>query len=261
LEPGSQMKTTEEVSPTEDRLPEAISILGVQVHNVTTGETMAHIRRYMDEPSLHQIATVNPEFVMTAQKNETFRQVLNSSDLCLPDGIGLLWAGRWLGNPLKERVAGSDLVCALASEAAKYGWRLFLLGAAPGVADEAANIFRADYPDIQIAGRFPGSPALEENDDLVQRINQSGADLLFVAYGAPAQDLWIARNSGSLRNVRVAIGVGGSLDFITGRAKRAPSWIQQIGLEWFYRLVREPYRWKRMLALPRFALRVILSQT
>jgi N-acetylglucosaminyldiphosphoundecaprenol N-acetyl-beta-D-mannosaminyltransferase len=254
------MKTAEAVSPTENGLPETISILGVQVHNVTTEETLAYMRRYMDEPSLHQIATVNPEFVMTAQNNATFRQVLNNSDLCLPDGIGLLFAGRWLGHPLKERVAGSDLVYALASEAARHGWRLFLLGAAPGVADQVAEIFSAEHPNIQIAGTFPGSPSLEENDDLVQRINQSNADLLFVAYGAPAQDLWISRNRNSLENVRVAIGVGGSLDFITGRAVRAPKWIQQIGLEWFYRLLREPWRWKRMLALPRFTLRVLLSK-
>lgn len=261
MEPGSQMKTAEAVSPTEEGLPEAITILGVQVHNVTTEETLAYIRRYMDEPGLHQIATVNPEFVMTARENATFHRVLNDSDLCLPDGIGLLFAGRWQGNPLKERVAGSDLVNALASDAAKYGWRLFLLGAAPGVAEQAAEILSAEHPDIQIAGTFPGSPALEENDDLVQRINQSNADLLFVAYGAPAQDLWIARNSSSLENVRVAIGVGGSLDFITGRAVRAPKWIQNIGLEWFYRLLREPWRWKRMLALPRFTLSVLRSKS
>ena len=240
--------------------PEALSILGVKVHSLTTEQALGLVRRYMAEPRLHQLATVNPEFVMKAQRDAAFRQTLNKADLCLPDGIGLLVAAKWLGHPLPERVAGSDFVYQVAEEAANNGWRLFLLGAAPGVADQAAGVFQSLYPDLEIAGTYPGSPALEENDALVARVNESKADILYVAYGAPAQDLWIARNAETLENVRLAIGVGGSLDFVTGSVVRAPHWIQRFGLEWFYRLVREPWRWRRMLALPQFAYRVLMSR-
>jgi N-acetylglucosaminyldiphosphoundecaprenol N-acetyl-beta-D-mannosaminyltransferase len=245
----------------EDNEPEVLSILGVKVHNVTIEQALALANKYMDEPGLHQITTVNPEFIMTAQSEVSFRRVLNRADLCLPDGIGLLIAGRWLGQPITERVAGSDFVYKLAAEAASHGWSLFLLGAAPGVADQAAKIFEAKYPGLRIAGAYPGSPETDENAALVERINKSEADILYVAYGAPDQDLWIARNVDAFNKLHIAIGVGGSLDFVTGRAIRAPRWIQRIGLEWLFRLVREPWRWKRMLALPRFAVRVLMSRS
>ncbi|MDX1614629.1 MAG: WecB/TagA/CpsF family glycosyltransferase [Candidatus Promineifilaceae bacterium] len=241
--------------------PEAVSILGVPVHRVTMVETLDRITTLMDAPTLQQIATVNPEFVMTAQHDGRFRQVLQDAALCLPDGIGLLLASRWLGQPLPERVAGSDLVYRLAERAAARGWRLYLLGAAPGVAEEAAAIFRRRYPGLQIAGTYAGSPDPVENEAIVARINASQADLLYVAYGAPRQDKWIARNRSILTTVRVALGVGGSLDFVTGRATRAPRWIQRLGLEWLHRLVQEPWRWRRMLALPRFAWAVLRSSS
>ncbi len=237
--------------------PEALSILGVPVHLIDAAATLDSVAGFMDEPRLHQIATVNPEFVMAAQRDAAFRDVLAAADLCLADGIGLVYASRYLGRPLPERVPGSELVYRLAEQAAREGWSLFLLGAGPGVAEEAAAILQARYPDLLIAGTYAGSPALEENDDIVDRINQSGAHLLFVAYGAPRQDMWIARNREALPGVRVAMGVGGSLDFITGRAVRAPQWAQDAGLEWLHRLYKEPWRWRRMLALPRFAWRVV----
>jgi N-acetylglucosaminyldiphosphoundecaprenol N-acetyl-beta-D-mannosaminyltransferase len=165
-----------------------------------------------------------------------------------------------LGQRLPERVPGSELVYHLAGRAAEKGWRLFLLGAAPGVAEEAAAVFQARYPDLTIAGTYAGSPDPAENDTIVQRINDSAADLLFVAYGAPKQDKWIARNRQALTTVRVAIGIGGSLDFITGRAVRAPRWLQRLGLEWLHRLYHEPWRWRRMLALPHFTLLVLKSR-
>ena len=206
-----------------------------------------------------QIATVNPEFVMAAGQDPQFMDVLRHADLCIPDGIGLVYASRWMGNPLPERVAGSALVYHLAERAARRGWRLFLLGAAPGVAEEAAAKFQALYPGLEIAGTYAGSPAVAENESIVSLINESEADLLFVAYGAPNQDKWIARNREVLPSVRLAIGVGGSLDFVTGRSPRAPEWVQDLGLEWLYRLIREPWRWRRMLALPQFAVRVLIN--
>ncbi len=238
--------------------PKTILILGIPVHAVTMDETLALIEGYMDAPRVHQIATVNPEFVMTAQSDAAFRHTLLTADLCLPDGIGLLYAARRLGQTLPERVPGSELVYRLAERAAEKGWSLFLLGAGPGVAEEAAQLLRQRYPSLRIAGTYAGTPAVEENDDIVRRINDSGATLLFVAYGAPKQDKWVECNRTNLTTVRVAMGVGGSLDFITGRAVRAPQWAQDAGLEWLYRLYKEPWRWRRMLALPRFAWRVMI---
>ena len=236
--------------------PNAIPILGIPVHAVTMAGTLALIEGYMAEPRLHQIATVNPEFVMAAQSDAEFRHVLSEADLCLPDGVGLLYAARRTGRRLPERVPGSELVYRLAERAAARGWPLFLLGAAPGVAEEAAEVLCGLYPGLLVAGTYAGSPDPAENEAIVRRVNDSGAALLFVAYGAPKQDKWIARNRAALPAVRVAIGVGGSLDFVTGRAVRAPRWMQRLGLEWLHRLIREPWRWRRMMALPRFAWRV-----
>ena len=223
-------------------------------------ECLTLVREFMGESRVHQIATVNPEFIMAAQKDEEFHRLLNQADLCIPDGVGLLLAGRWLGRPFPERVAGSDFVYDLAELAADNGWRLFLLGAAAGVAKKAAELFTARYPGLIIAGTYAGSPDLAENEDIVRRVNESRAELLYVAFGAPNQDKWIARNRRALSSVRVAMGVGGSLDFVAGRATRAPRWIQKLGLEWLHRLVKEPWRWRRMLALPKFAAVILLAR-
>ncbi|MCI0396284.1 MAG: WecB/TagA/CpsF family glycosyltransferase [Chloroflexi bacterium] len=238
----------------------SVPILGVPVHAVTMADTLAVVQQFMAEPGLHQVATVNPEFVMAAQEDADFRHVLQQADLCLADGVGLLLAGRWLGTPLPERVPGSELVYHLARLAAEEGWRLFLLGAGPGVAEEAAAVFQDLYPGLAIAGSYAGSPDPAENEAIVRHINDSAADILYVAYGAPNQDKWIARNREALRTVRMAIGVGGALDFVTGRAARAPRWLQRLGLEWLHRLIREPWRWRRMLALPRFVWRVLVAE-
>jgi N-acetylglucosaminyldiphosphoundecaprenol N-acetyl-beta-D-mannosaminyltransferase len=237
-----------------------IKLLGVPVDGLTTAEALAQIAHFMAEPGLHQLATVNPEFIMTAQKDPAFLAVLNQADLCLPDGVGVLWGSTWRGRPVPERIAGSDMVYWLAEMCAKNGWPLFLLGAAEGVAEEAGAILCGRYPGLQIAGCYAGSPAEAENEAIVQRINRSQASMLYVAYGAPQQDKWIARNRHNLPYVRVALGVGGSLDFITGRVPRAPRWCQKVGVEWLYRLWQEPWRWRRMLALPRFVWAVVKNK-
>jgi len=237
--------------------PPAVDILGVPVHAVTMAETLNLVEGYLTGSRLFQIATVNPEFVMTAQEDAEFRQVLQTADLCIPDGVGLLWAARRLGQPLPERVAGSDLVYEIARLAAERQWRLFLLGAAEGVAEEAGAILKDRYPGLPIAGCYAGSPDPAENEARVGRINESQAQIVYVAYGAPRQDKWIARNRQSLPAVRLAMGVGGSLDFITGRAKRPPEWAQRAGVEWLVRLAQEPWRWRRMMALPQFAFKVL----
>jgi N-acetylglucosaminyldiphosphoundecaprenol N-acetyl-beta-D-mannosaminyltransferase len=236
-------------------------ILGVPVDPVTYGETLDRIAAFVSGDRLHQICTVNPEFVMTAQDDPAFMAILNQADLCIPDGVGLLWAARHLGTPLQERVAGSDLTWLIAERAAVEGWRLFLLGAREGVAARCADILSARYPGLEVIGTYPGSPRHEENAAIVGRVNAARPDILLVAYGAPAQDKWIARNRDALPTVRMAMGIGGAFDFVTGEAKRAPRWVQRLGLEWLDRLLREPWRWRRQLALPRFVWTVLQSRT
>ena len=234
-----------------------ITILGIPIDRLTMAQTVAHIITLMAEPGLHQITTPNPEFVMAAQTDADFHRILNQADLCIPDGIGLVWAARWLGRPIPERVPGSELVYKLAEIAAAHAFPLFLLGAEPGVAEQAGTILQSCYPGLIIAGTYAGSPHPTEDETICQIINQSGANLLYVAYGAPQQDKWIDRNRGRIPTIRVAIGVGGALDFITGKRTRAPRWMQKLGLEWLYRLWQEPWRWRRMLALPRFVWAVL----
>jgi N-acetylglucosaminyldiphosphoundecaprenol N-acetyl-beta-D-mannosaminyltransferase len=239
--------------------PPTLSILRIPVHDVTTEETLALIDQFVREQTPHQICTVNPEFIMAAQHDAEFKRILNRSALNLPDGIGVVWAAKRLGHPLRERVAGSDLVGLIADRAQTTGWRIFLLGAAEGVAEHAATILRERYPQVNIVGTYAGSPRPEEETELAARIRSSEADVLLVAYGAPKQDKWIDRNI-ERTGAATAIGIGGSLDFIVGMQQRAPRWVQRIGLEWLYRLIREPWRWRRQLALPKFMWQVLRSR-
>lgn len=240
-------------------MSERPQVLGINVDPVSCEEALAQIGSFVRRGEAHQVVTINPEFVMRAQRDRPFHCVLNGADLALADGIGLVMAARLLGHSLPERVAGSDLVPLIAKRAAQMGWRLFLLGARPGVADQASQTLQERYPQLRIVGTYAGSPAREEEEHIVRRIRAAHPDILFVAYGAPAQDMWIARNLGSL-GTPVAMGVGGALDFIAGRATRAPGWVQWLGLEWLHRLICQPWRWRRMLALPRFAWAVLLTR-
>ena len=237
----------------------SVPVMGVSVHHVTMQQTLAYIEQFMQEPRLHQIVTANPEFAVKAQNDTDFCQLIQEADLSVSDGYGLVWATARLGDPVPERVPGSELVYHVAKRCAEKQWKLFLLGAAPGIAEKAGKRLQQTYPELQIAGSYAGTPHLNENDQIIDRINQSQADVLYVAYGAPNQDKWIARNRNQLQTVRLAIGVGGSLDFISGKIKRAPSWVQELKLEWLYRVVQQPARWRRLLILPRFILHVWLK--
>ncbi len=234
-------------------------ILGVRVHDVTMEEALCAVDAFIAEGGAHQICTVNPEFVMHALRDPAFFHVLERADLNVPDGVGLLWAGRILKQPLRERVPGVELMEALAVRAAERGWRVFLLGAAEGVADRAAAVLQRRCPGLAVVGTFAGSPRPEDAPEILERLRRARPDLLFVAYGAPQQDLWIARYQPALR-IPVAMGVGGAFDFIAGVVPRAPRWMREIGLEWLYRLIRQPWRWRRMLALPRFVLAVLAAR-
>lgn len=245
--------------------PASVSVLGVRVDRVSREETIQRVlgiiaRRRTSENLFpcQQLITVNPEFVMAAQSNAGFRQAINTAALVVADGIGVVWAARYLKAPTPERVTGVDTLVELAKRCSVAGYRMYLLGAVPGVSEEAAMRLQQLAPGLQIAGTYAGSPAPAEEEAIIERVRAAQADVLCVAYGAPAQDLWIYRNLARLP-VALAVGVGGAYDFLSGRQRRAPRLMQRLGLEWLYRLYREPWRWRRMLALPRFAILVLLK--
>ena len=238
-----------------------VTILGVPVHRVDVAGTLAQIAAWLAAPPgpCRQICTVNPEFIVDAGRDPAFAAALGRADLRVPDGVGVLWAARRLGAPLTERVTGSDGIYHLCAAAATHGWRVFLLGARPGVAAQAAATLAARYPGLAVVGTYGGSPADADWPAIRAQLAGARPDLLFVAYGHPRQDLWIDRHRHELP-ARVAIGVGGAFDFVAGTARRAPRWMQRWGLEWLHRLIRQPWRWRRMVKLPVFVLRVLREE-
>lgn len=240
-------------APIDHRPRRRVAILGVAIDDLTEDEAVALADAMIRSGRPHQICTVNPEFVIEARRNPAFAAVLAGADLRTPDGYGLLLAARYLGTPLRGRVTGVELTAGLAALAAERGYRIFLLGAVPGVAEAAAAVLAARHPGMVVAGCFAGSPDPRHEPFLRQLIGAARPDILLVAYGHPRQDLWIARNQPFLR-VPVAIGVGGVFDYLAGRVPRAPAWLRRLGLEWLYRLVRQPGRLPRIIdAVPRFA--------
>ena len=235
--------------------PTQARVLGVRVDCLDMSGALARIEELIDLGGHHQVATVNPEFVMKAQKDNDFSKVLESADLCLADGTGVVWAARRQGCDLSGPVPGVDLVPPLAALCARRGFRLFLLGAAPGVAAELAARLRAELPSVQVAAHS-GSPDPSADDETLQLIRAHRTQVLLVAFGAPKQDLWIARLKDRLA-VSVAIGVGGAFDFLSGRVPRAPEWMRRAGLEWLHRLAQQPWRIRRMIVLPAYTFKVL----
>lgn len=235
-------------------LPRAVEVLGVRLDDVTYVEALAAIASFIEEGGPHLVATVNTEFVMAAQSDAAFLATLNHAALCVPDGIGLLLAARLSGLRLREHVRGTDLVDQLACLAARNGYRLFFLGGRDGVAAEAAAALRRRWPGLQVAGWFEGASDPSGDAETVAAVRGAGrVDVVLVAYGAPAQERWIERNLGAC-GAAVGIGVGGVFNFFAGRAPRAPGWMRRLELEWLHRLLTQPWRWRRQLALPRFVL-------
>lgn len=236
---------------------------------MTFDAALEHIEGFIAHRGPHQVVTVNSEFIMLAQHDAEFRRVLNHADLAVADGSGLMWASRMLDlrnrllrkrspklNRLPELVTGSDLVPVLAEMAAHHGWKIYLLGGNPGVAQQAAEALTTLFPSLKIAGAesgpliAPTGKAINDDQDALlettlQRIKHARPDLLFVAFGAPKQDQFIARYREQLR-VPVMIGVGGTFDFLAGRAQRAPSIFRLLWLEWLWRLLVEPWRFRRI---------------
>ena len=220
-------------------------------------EALRRIEGFVDEGGPHLVATVNPEFVMRANDDKDFARVLDSADLCLPDGTGVVWAARRQGCRIDRPVAGSDMVPLLAAMCARRGFPLFLLGAAPGVADELASRLRSEHPDLQVVAHS-GNPDPSEDAETLRLIHEHHTQVLLVAYGHPKQELWIDRLKNRL-GVAMAMGVGGTFDYLTGRVPRAPEWMRKAGLEWAFRLWKQPWRARRMAVLPLYAIKVLTA--
>jgi N-acetylglucosaminyldiphosphoundecaprenol N-acetyl-beta-D-mannosaminyltransferase len=230
-------------------------VLGVRVDCLDMRATLDRIEELIGAGGSHTLATVNPEFIMRARRDPEFARVLESADLCLADGTGVVWAARRQGCSMSAPVTGTDLIPPLAALCAKQGFRLFLLGAEPGVAAELAARLRTEHPGLAVAAHA-GSPDPSADEETVTLIQAHRAQVLLVAFGAPKQELWIDRLKDRL-GVAVGIGVGGAFDYLTGRVPRAPMWMRSAGLEWLYRLLHQPWRVRRMAVLPVYAVKVL----
>ena len=225
----------------------SVTIAGIPVANLTEDETLAAIDELIVEGGSHYAAVVNAAKIVAANSDERLKQILLDADLVTADGMSVVWASRILGGPLKQRVTGIDLFERLIEHAALRGLSVYFLGAREECVRGVVEVFTNKYPALRIAGYHNGYFEESESQSLAETIRLSGADLLFVAMGSPAQEYWIASNIENA-GVRFALGVGGSFDHVSGLARRAPQWMQRIGFEWLYRLSREPRRmWRRYL--------------
>jgi len=232
---------------------EKIRIHGVMMDNVTMDEALEYVMGRLGGSGTAKVYTPNSEIMMQAQRDPELKEILNRADLLIADGAGVVLASRILGIPLKEKVSGIDLVKRILENAAKRPVSLFILGAKPGVAEMASQNIMSGYPGAEVKGAHHGYFSAEEEDSIIEKINGSGSEILLVGLGAPKQEKWIHRNASRL-NCKVAIGVGGSIDVLAGTAALAPEFMRKAGLEWLFRLIKEPRRFKRMLDLPRFML-------
>ncbi len=235
-----------------------INILGVNVDKVTNKDAVEKVLKMLDEKGNHAVFTPNSEIILMAYKDPEFCDILNSADLLTADGIGVVYASRILNNPLSERVAGYDVACGVIEEISKTGHRLYLFGGKPGIAELAEQKLKEKYPLLNIVGTHNGYFGPEEVEEIIADINESRADLVFVCLGAPTQEKWIYNNMDKLC-CHVMMGVGGSLDVFAGTVERAPDRWCKLGLEWLYRLKKEPWRIGRMMALPKFGFTVLFK--
>ena len=230
-----------------------INVLGVGFDNLLMIEAVARGVDMLSQPGAHYVVTPNPEIVEICRKNPEAMRAVNGADLVLADGIGIIKGARILGTPLKARNPGIEFAAYLMREMAEKGRSLYLLGAKPGVAEAAGERLAAKYPGLRIAGTHDGY--FQEDSPVIEAIRQSGAEVVFVCLGAPKQELWMARH-GEATGARLLCGLGGSLDVFAGVVERAPKFWSDHGLEWFYRLCKNPGRAGRMMKLPLFLIHV-----
>lgn len=230
-----------------------INIHGVKIHNVSMQEAVETVLNWVSGSSIHAVYTPNAEIIMQAQRNTDLKNILNEAGLLIPDGAGVILGAKMLKTPLKEKVSGIDLIKNLFKASAGKNISYYILGGKPGVAEMAAVNIMSDYGKVNIKGYTHGYFSAEEEDALIENINRLKPDVLIVGLGVPRQEIWIDQNMYRL-NCKVCIGVGGSIDVLAGTVALAPEIMRKAGLEWLFRLVREPKRYKRMLDLPRFVL-------
>lgn len=223
--------------------------LGVEVCVASMDEVLEEIDGIILEGTPSFIVAINPEKIMKSQKDEKLRKMLNSARVQIADGVGIVLVSRLLGGKIRERVTGIDLMQNIIKKANEKGYRVYLLGAKPGIAEEASHVLKERYSNLEVVGTRDGY--FENEDEVVEHIKSKSPDILFVAMGSPKQEYWITRNMDRL-GVPLIMGVGGSYDVICGNVKRAPEWMCKIGLEWFHRLINEPWRYRRMTSLPKF---------
>ena len=228
-------------------------ILGLQYDNVTMEEALALGEGFLDGDKAAVVVTPNAEIGYDASKDPDFCALLNRADLILPDGAGVVLAAKLRKTPLKGKVAGIDFARNMLSVFARRGTRLYLLGSKPGVAEQAAEKMKELAPGLVICGTADGY--FREEAPVIEKINESGAEALFVCLGAPKQEKFMFAHQNELPTVRLMAGLGGSLDGFAGNVKRAPDWMIQANLEWFYRLCKEPRRIGRMMRLPKYLIK------
>lgn len=228
-----------------------INILGVLIDNLKKIEALEVAEKFLIDGRQHYIVTPNPEMVVAAKKDKEFLEILNKADLAVPDGFGLILASRYLRRPLQEKIHGVDLMTDICRLAEQKNYSVYLLGGEEGIASKTAEKLQKLFSSLKIAGAESGGK-MEISDsrfkisDLIEKINNANPDVLFVAFGAGKQEKFIAENLDKMPSIKIAMGVGGAFDFISGKVKRAPKWMRKIGLEWLWRFFIEPWRWKRI---------------
>lgn len=242
------------------QIKKPVKILGVPVHPLTMNESVAVLEEKLQKKEQAFVVTANAEIIMMCQQDKEYNNIVSEkADLVLPDGAGAVWAGRYLGNEVPERVAGFDLYNQLLKLSADKGYKAYFFGGAPGVAEAAKNKAEELYPSVQIVGCRNGYFTKAEEEAIIKEINDAAPDMLFVALGAPKQEKWLVKYRNQLKP-RVLMGIGGSFDVLAGKMERAPKWMQEASLEWAFRLYKQPSRFMRMLALPKFVLKVIFCK-
>lgn len=230
--------------------------LGVDVCSVDMESVIDEVDNIIIRKKPSFVVAINPEKIMKAEKDSKLTELLNNAAIQIPDGVGVIIASKLKGGKIRKRVTGIDLMQSICKNASKKGYKVFLLGAKPGVGDRAAEILMERYKGLKICGVRNGY--FKDDEEIINSIKEAHPDILFVAMGSPKQEYWIVKNMDSL-GVPLLMGIGGSLDVICGNIKRAPQWMCSMGLEWLYRLLKEPTRIKRMMALPVFLIRVIFK--
>lgn len=234
-----------------------IDILGVGFDNITKTEAVDHAFSIQPEHKAYYVVTPNPEIVMRARADKEMLSAVEDAEMVIPDGIGVIYGAKILGTPMKERVPGIDFTSALMEKMNEEGRSVFLFGSKPGVADKAAENLAEKYPGIRFVGTSDGY--FTDDEPIIEKINAAKPDLMFVCLGAPKQEKWMQKNASRL-DVGIMVGAGGSLDVFAGVVERAPEKWQKMGLEWLYRLLKEPKRIIRMTNLPKFLIAVIFSR-